>query len=147
MDASEIFKNGEMVHLMIIEKNDKQVIPKRLDMPIYRLLSAVLSMFGIKMMGATYVGQYAVRGIAISPDFDYINEPILQQLYSFSHGVVNISLYGIESQYDCAYSFAYSLDTHTCTLHRFVHYNVAYSKEYSDLESMIKDLRLRGNEL
>lgn len=137
-----VFKDGDLTQLMIIEKNGKAQQPKRLEYPIYKLLKSFLEIYGINMGNAVMIGDYQVRAVTIDTNFDVANEIVLQQLYSFTAGKVNIQL-SLETEEQGAFAFNYDVTDHTCTFEKYVFGSTQESTEYASITEMMVALKAR----
>lgn len=131
-----VFKDGDLTQLMIIEKNGKAQQPKRLEYPIYKLLKSFLEQYGINMGGAVMIGDYQVRAVTIDTSFDLANEVILQQLYAFTSGTVNIQL-SLKVDEEGAFAFNYDLEDHKCEFEKYLFGATKESVVFPSLESML----------
>lgn len=137
-----VFKDNDLTTLMINSKGNRNLIPKKLSYPIYKLLSAFLANYNIHIGGAVMIGEYEVKAITITPQFDVQNELILRQLYGFSNAKVNIQLAYRKSDEDIgAYAFWYNLTDYSCTLEKYVYGDTKESKRYEMLSDMLEFLR------
>jgi hypothetical protein len=136
-----LFKGYDLAPLMIDEKNGKKQIKKSLEYGTYKLLKAHLSLYGIHLGGGVNIGEYQVKAIGITPDFDVRNELIIRQLYSFNCGAVNIQLFGMETNGECAYAFDYDLSSYACTFQKHVYGNIEESIKYDTLADMLTALK------
>lgn len=137
-----VFKDGDLTQLMIIEKNGKAQQPKRLNYPIYKLLKSFLEQYGINMGGAVMIGDYQVRAVTIDSSFDLKNEIILQQLYAFTSGTVNIQL-SIDVDEQGSFAFDYDVTDHKCTFEKYVFGATKESVVFPSIESMMFAVKAR----
>lgn len=137
-----VFMDGKLTHLMIIKKGERNYIPKKLDYPLYCLLKAFLNNYGISMIGATHIGDYEVRGVCIGSDFKITNELVLRELYAFTSGRVNISLW-TDLNKDCAFAFWYDLTNYQCELVKYEHGETKESIEFDNLKALLHYLKKR----
>ncbi len=137
-----VFKNGDLTHLMITKKGERNKIPKHLSYPIYKLLKSFLADYDIHIGGAVHIGDYEVTAVTINSAFDIANEPVLRELYAFTSGRVNIQLNTKLAQ-DCAFAFWYDVKTYECEL---VKYQLGDEKEnigFDSLEALLHYLKKR----
>lgn len=140
-----VFKNGDLTHLMITKKGERNKIPKHLSYPLYKLLKSFLADYGIFIGGAVHIGDYEVTAVTIDANFDIENEPILRELYAFTGGTVNIQLSTKLAQ-DCAFAFNYDLKDYTCTWFKYVHGDEKECFEFTTLAELLDYLRKREAE-
>ena len=143
-----VFRDNDLTALMVNSKGNRNLIPKKLSYPIYKLLSAFLANYNIHIGGAVMIGEYEVKAITITPQFDVQNELILRQLYGFSNATVNIQLAYRKSDEDIgAYAFLYNLTDYSCTLEKYVYGDTKESKRYEMLSDMLEYLRATNDQL
>lgn len=136
-----VFKNGDLTQLMITKNGERNMQPKRLSYPIYKLLKSFLQNYNIHIGGAVHIGDYEVTAVSITKMFDVRNEPILRELYSFTGGRVNIQLaYRRTDEDNCAYAFWYDLTDYSCTFEKYVYGETKESKRYETLAEMLEVL-------
>lgn len=143
-EYNTVFKDGHLTQLMITKKGDRNMQPKRLSYPIYKLLKAFLENYNIHIGGAVHIGDYEVIAVTITAKFDLRNEVILRQLYSFTGGRVNIQLAVDQSHDDIgAYAFWYDLTNFSCTFQKYVYGETKEDIEFDSLEAMLNYIRNR----
>lgn len=143
MIASEydtVFSDGDLTHLMITRKGDRNKIPKHLSYPLYKLLKAFLANYDIYIGGEVHIGDYVVTAVTINSTFDLKNELVLRQLYCFTNGKVNIQLSSLLNE-NCAWAFDYDVADFSCTLQKHVYGTLEESTRYDTLADMIAALR------
>lgn len=137
-----VFKGGDLTNLMITQKGERSMQPKRLSYGIYKLLKAFLENYNIHIGGAVHIGDYEVTAVTITPAFEVANELILRELYSFTGGRVNIQLAYRKSDEDVgAYAFWYDLTDYSCTLEKYLYGATKESKRYETLAAMLEALQ------
>lgn len=143
-EYDQLFKNGDLTHLMITKKGDRNKIPKHLSYPLYKLLKTFLGFYGIWIGGAVHIDDYEVTAVTIGPSFDLENEVILQQLYDFTGGRVNIQLAIDKGSDDIgAYAFWYDLKDYSCTFEKYVYGETKESIEFDNLAAMLHYIKRR----
>lgn len=144
-EYDQVFKNGDLTHLMITKKGDRNKIPKHLSYPLYKLLKSFLANYNIHLGGAVHIGEYEVTAVSITKMFDVRNEVILRELYSFTGGSVNIQLAWRRSSEDnCAYAFNYDLTDYSCTFEKYVYGKTEESTRYETLADLLEMLKRDG---
>lgn len=131
-----VFRGGDLTHLMITKKGDRNKIPKHLTYPIYKLLKAFLENYDIFIGGATHIGDYEVTCVTIGTNFDTDNELVLRQLYDFTSGRVNIQL-SLKISEDAAFAFWYDLTDYSCTFEKYFLGATKTSVRYETLKDML----------
>lgn len=139
-----VFKNGDLTHLMITKKGERNKIPKHLSYPIYKLLKSFLANYNIHIGGAVHIGDYEVTAVTITSKFDIKNEVILRELYAFTSGEVNIQLAFDRPDSDVgAYAFNYDLKDYSCTFEKYVYGKTVESIGFDNLKAMLHHLKKR----
>lgn len=137
-----VFKNGDLTHLMITKKGERNKIPKHLSYPIYKLLKSFLEPYGVYIGGAVHIGDYEVTAVTIHSNFEIKNELVLRELYAFTGGTVNIQLSSKLAD-NCAFAFDYDLKDYNCTFKKYVHGETKEDIGFDTLEAMLHYLKKR----
>jgi hypothetical protein len=141
---NELFNNFNLTELCLIKNDKRKSLGSKHS--IYLSLPFILKDTGITFLGSTILKvdsaqRLEFRHIIIDPNTPVENLFLIDQLYGYTKGKINITLF---SHADYEVAFDYDLNTKHCYLQKHVYGTVQEEVRFSSILSMFEKIKEIG---